>query len=246
MQTHHLIHLTHMGLLRISGDGAQKLLQGQLTCNLDDLKLGHLQLAAHCNPQGRVISLFHLFHEQNSYYLHLPRTLLPIAANALKKYAVFFKVTVEDASEEFMQLGCFDHPLPENALSFAFQEGAPRFLCLMPADSSVDAVSSNDWQLFEIRSKIPAIYAETSELFLPHELNLPALNAVSFNKGCYTGQEIIARMQYRGKLKKHLIDMTITADEPPKRGSDMAAAGQVVDVCQFDHNQYALLVLASI
>lgn len=201
-----------LGFLCVSGPDAKKLLQGQFTCDLDDVTEAQSQLGAHCNPQGRVISLFRLFLLNNHYYLQMPRELIPIAMNALKKYAVFFKVTLIDASDQPILL---THHIKNP----------------------------------DILLGIPAIYPETSGKYLPHELNLPNLNAVSFKKGCYTGQEIIARMHYRGKLKTHLYQATAYSEEIPTRGSDIyrenKPCGNVVDYYSLGSAHYHLLVIAS-
>jgi folate-binding Fe-S cluster repair protein YgfZ len=95
-----IINLRHLGHLCISGPDAKKFLQGQLTCNLDEITPTNSTLGAHCNPQGRVISLFRLFIFLDNYYLQMPREMIPIAQKALQKYAVFFKVKLSDASDE--------------------------------------------------------------------------------------------------------------------------------------------------
>lgn len=206
-----IVQFTHLGLLKIAGDGAKKLLQGQLTCHLDELSPTNSLLGAHCNPQGRIISLFRLFQLNDAYYLQMPRSLVPIAMAALKKYAVFFKVTLTDASDEFATV--------------------------TPPDN---------WHYSNIINKIPAIYPETTELFLPHELNLPELGAVSFTKGCYTGQEIIARMHYRGKTKNLLTAAEVKTNQTPKLGADIyhetGVAGTIVDVCEIAQHTFALLM----
>lgn len=171
--------LANAGLLKISGIDAKKFLQGQLTCHLDEVIDTKARLAAHCNPQGRIISLFHIFRQNDDYYLLMRREMIPIAMAALKKYAVFYKVTLIEES-----LG--KTPIPTIT--------TPSF---------------------------PAIYPETSGKFLPHELNLHLFNAISFDKGCYTGQEIIARMHYRGKLKTHLYQATVVSQLKPKPGTDV-------------------------
>jgi folate-binding protein YgfZ len=206
--------LSHLGLLKVTGKDAHKLLQGQLTCNLDDIGKTGL-LGAHCNPQGRVLSLFRITAADDSYYLEMPAELLPIALQALKKYAVFYKVELSDASTE----------LEQSALSF------------------------NDWKTSNIEAGIPAIYASTTGKLLPHEINLPDLNAVSFNKGCFTGQEIIARMHYRGQLKKRMYRARVSSKALPQPGADIYAAegpaGTIVDSCQEADGSYQLLVVAN-
>jgi len=239
-----LSDLSHRGLLQIVGDGAKKLLQGQFTCDLEQVTTTQSQLGAHCNPQGRVISFFRIFLYENDYFLSLPRAMVPIALAALQKYAVFFKVKLTDASDQLQQLGYFE-------VSQGFQQFIGRKEELQRIAASLkpaENVSIERWQLCTLRNLIPAIYPETTGKFLPHELNLPALKAVSFDKGCYTGQEIIARMEYRGKLKNHLYLATMTTDQPLARGQDIVCenttCGNIVDVCSLGYNNYELLVIA--
>lgn len=203
-----------LGLIAIRGNDAKKFLQGQLTCHMDEIS-NEFSLAAHCNPQGRVISLFQIMLIAETYYLQMPRTLIPIAIQALKKYAVFYKVTISDESEQAKSIGI-----------------------IIPID----------WKKRNIQAGIPAIYAATSEKFLPHEINLHQLNAISFNKGCYTGQEIIARMHYRGKLKKHMYHAHAVTALQLQPGADIFVekkpAGTIVDCVEVSYNHYEMLVIA--
>jgi len=179
-----------LAILQVSGSDAKKFLQGQLTYDIEKVS-SQPALAAHCNPQGRIISLFYLLQEENIYYLVLPETMLLIAQNFLKKFAVFFKVELSVATIN------------------------EKYLSLIP------------WQQ-RIQHNIPMIYPETSAKFLPHEINLQHLNALSFDKGCYTGQEIIARMHYRGKLKNHLYRMQMAKDVPLAPGLDIYLGERIV------------------
>jgi hypothetical protein len=201
---------TIFGLIKVAGADAGKLLQGQLTCDIQSLGDNQYQLAAHCNPQGRVISLFYIIHLNNAYYLLMPHNMLDITLSALKKYAVFYKSTLEDASQELTDV--------------LQQIGNPT--------------------LFDVKTGVPRIHPQTSGLFLPHDINLDQLNAISFDKGCYTGQEIIARMQYRGKLKKRMHSTVMTTTDAPQPGADHAI-GVIVDAMQYD-NQCIVLYIAPI
>ncbi|HEX4045207.1 MAG TPA: folate-binding protein YgfZ, partial [Gammaproteobacteria bacterium] len=201
------------GLLKVSGPDAQKLLQGQLTCDVTTISTERSSLGALCNPQGRVISLFHLFFWQDAYYLFMPRQLIPITLKTLKKYALFYQATLVDASDDFVLIGYTGMPSASVSDYLTIAISATRHLLIMtPAvaaildthELSMNTVSAAQWHYLNIRDKLPLIYPETSGQFLPHELQLPALNAISFEKGCYTGQEIIARMHYRGRLKTQL------------------------------------------
>lgn len=255
--------LSHLGLLSIAGKDAEKLLQGQLTCDLTEVCATQSRLGAHCNPQGRIISLFRLFNYQDQYYLQMPKELLPIAKAALQKYAVFYKVTIS-IDDTLQQAGYYadalrtrypELPLENNAaicindtLIIKIPGSVERYLLIGAHLDIENKIAESSWKMLDIRANIPAIYPETSEKFLPHEINLPLLNAVSFKKGCFTGQEIIARMEYRGKLKKHLYRAEVQSDDAPIRGADIftgkETGGKLVDFCQLSYHHYELLVIA--
>lgn len=111
--------------------------------------------------------------------------------------------------------------------------------------------TEHDWKIRNLCNNIPEIYPETSGKFLPHEINLPEINAVSFDKGCYTGQEIIARMHYRGKLKNHLYLVNINRKTLPLPGSpifylqnqEIKIGGTIVDSTQVGYNNYQALIV---
>lgn len=217
--------LSSLGLLCVGGDlDAKKLLQGQLTCNLEAINEEVPQLGALCNPQGRVISLFYLFLQQSNYYLLMPSLMVALTINSLKKYSVFYKkVSLTNASNEITLIHAIQEKIGIGA----------------------------DWQLKLIEAGIPMIYPETSEKFLPHELNLPALHAVSFEKGCYTGQEIIARMHYRGKLKTHLYQANIHSTDfllpgmPVfyKQDQMVKECGTLINAYLIGNNDYSVLLV---
>jgi len=328
----HIAYLSHLGCLKISGPDAKKLLQGQLTCNLDDITHTQSRIGAHCNPKGRMISLFRIFHSDHDYYLQMPRENITIALNALKKYAVFYKLELADVTDSLKILGYLgnhikqyiqdillniptnndnaiqhDHLLKtlikhdtffqhDNLLSTPMHHDSsqqdnllnipmnhndipqqdntialdhlliikipgniPRYEIITMTDdtnneitnklnqsklSSANSISPDIWESANIEAGLANIYPETSEKFLPHELNLHLLNGISFNKGCYTGQEIIARMHYRGNLKNKLIQTTIHSSIPPLRGEDLPGTKNiVVDYCKSRYNTYQLLIL---
>jgi folate-binding protein YgfZ len=265
-----VLDLSYLGLLKITGEDAKKFLQGQLTCNLDEISVSQTRLGAHCNPKGRIISLFRFFYFHDSFYLQMPREMISIAMQALKKYAVFFKVQLHDASDELICLGFIGDQLNQfiSALPKKSDESAEiddLFIINMSnkkiryaifgnivaisslwkkISSNIPLISSNQWKYEDIASKLAQIYPETSEKFLPHELDLHQHNGISFNKGCYTGQEIIARMHYRGKLKTQLQHILIKSDFSPERGKDLEQTqNTIVDFCKKDDNHYELLII---
>lgn len=254
-----LYQLVEMGILKVSGNDAKKFLQGQLTCNLDEITPTESRMGAHCNPQGRIISLFHLFLFQNAYYLLMPKSLIDIAMSALKKYALFYKVEVSNISNEWNCLGISGHlpALPETIYCLATMDSTRHILIGKASEIANIAAQINKqaaaehWKCLDIAQGIPHIYLETSGKFLPHEINLDKLNAVSFNKGCYTGQEIIARMHYRGKLKSHLYIGKLNNTHSLKPGEPIFClqdnharnVGTLVDACVNEQDEYQILLV---
>lgn len=221
-----LVNLNHYGLIHVSGADAQTFLQGQLTCDVRELSPNHLRLGAYCNLKGRIIVLFKLFANDSGYYLQCPINLLDKAITKLKQHAMFSKVSIEDKSTEYAKVGVVgDYEeikallsqgdllktatiLAVTGIEHQWEIIAPLSLIEPLWDSlseNADIKEAKYWKLLNIRAGIPEIEANTSEQFLPHYINLPALKAVSFTKGCYHGQEIIARMQYKATIKKHMI-----------------------------------------
>lgn len=186
----------NLSLIQIQGPEAEKFLQGQLTCDLTQSSDKQLMLGAHCNIKGRIESLFQIFKQDSSFYLLLPRSIASHALATLKKYSIFSK-NLE------LTLLDFDSTLVPVTLPEGF-----------------DA-----WRLAQIQQGLPTLFPETIGKFLPHDLNLPQLGAVSFNKGCYLGQEIVARMQHLGKPKRHMIQAQISG----KPGDEREDGSVIVD-----------------
>lgn len=214
--------LSGYSLLRISGGNAKAFLQGQLTCDLESILPGKSTLAAHCNPQGRIISLFYLALYKDDYYLLLPKTMLELTTKALKKYAVFFNVTIGDASDHFNIKGSDLIPQSDaDKIIIPVSPSHTRSYILEHHDHSqrhsIDF--ENQWKIKNITEKLPVIYPATSAKLLPQELDLETVGAVSYDKGCYTGQEIIARIHYRGNVKSGLYQAEIQSSVPVEAGA---------------------------
>lgn len=200
-----------LGVLAVAGPDAGKFLQGQLTCDVLALAPGQHSLGACCTPQGRMRALFRLLRRDEDFLLLMPRAVVPLLLDALKKYAVFFKAQLRDASPDFQIWGLLGGTVPAaTAVTELELEGPiPRRL-LLAATSAVlpplpgGSVAASHWATAEMLVGEATVYPETVEKLLPHHVNLPAVGGVSFSKGCYTGQEIVARMEYRGKIKTHL------------------------------------------
>ncbi len=253
--------LVHEGLLAVRGPEAGTFLQGQLTCNLQYLDASHSSPGARCTPKGRMLSSFRILPEGDGYLLAMAAELLEPQQADLKKYAVFSKAVLSDESPHWLRLGLYQAgaalaamglPLPEQDNQMTAIEGG--LLVRLSASrselwlkrSSAESLGSqlaarlpeaplNDWLLAQIRDGAGQVFGPTRELFVPQMINLQALGGVSFKKGCYAGQEIVARTQYLGKLKRRLYRLQLDSMEVPAPATALfspahpgGSAGEVV------------------
>ncbi|WP_460089574.1 CAF17-like 4Fe-4S cluster assembly/insertion protein YgfZ [Pseudomonas sp. H2_D10] len=267
--------LSHEGVLAVRGADAAKFLQGQLTCNLNYLSEAHASLGARCTQKGRMQSSFRILLQGDGVLLAMASELLEPQLADLKKYAVFSKSKLTDESPAWARFGVAngDHALSSLGLALpvetdsvvradaliALRVSPGRAELWVPAERA-DAVRSqlaahlqqaelNEWLLGQIRAGIGQVMAQTRELFIPQMLNLQAVGGVSFKKGCYTGQEIVARMQYLGKLKRRLYHLSLDATHMPEPGTPLfspshnSAIGEVVLAAKADQVIELLAVL---
>ncbi len=217
--------LAHIGLIRVKGADAKTFLQGQVTCDMNDVTETHSILGAYLNQKGRIIATFRISLWQDSYFLSLPIDALPLLLQSLNKYALFSKVVMSDVSTEFRVLGVTDLTPNASATLKVIKLAEDRFEVLATHDEinayytnlNTPEADANYWDTLDIDAGIPSIYQATLEQFLPHQINYDVLG-VSFKKGCYLGQEIVARMHYRGQAKQHLYKIEITGQVELKIG----------------------------
>ena len=267
--------LSHEGVLAVRGADAGKFLQGQLTCNLNYLSDSRASLGARCTQKGRMQSSFRILLEGDGVVLAMASELLEPQLADLKKYAVFSKSKLTDESAAWVRFGlehgdntltCLGLDLPaetdslvRNESLIAIRISPNRAELWAPADQA-DAIKArlsaalpeaelNQWLLGQIRAGIGQVMPSTRELFIPQMLNLQAVGGVSFKKGCYTGQEIVARMQYLGKLKRRLYRLSLDAADLPEPGTQLfapshnSAIGEVVLAAKAGQNIELLAVL---
>lgn len=252
--------LTHEGVLAVRGTDAGKFLQGQLTCNIDYLN-GRAGLGARCTPKGRMQSSFRILPQGDGFLLAMDRELVEPQLADLKKYAVFSRGTrLEDETSRWARFGLcgaedtlaeLGLTLPGEANSLAERDG---LLAVRLSDGRVELWAPAErgealreqltarlpqapldrWLLAQVRAGIGQVFAATRELFVPQMINLQALDGVSFRKGCYTGQEIVARMQYLGRLKRRMHRLVAPVAVAPAPGSPLfspvhgSSVGEVV------------------
>lgn len=216
--------IAHLGVVTVAGIDAAKFLQGQITCNINDITDIKSSLGAICNPKGRAITTFLLVKNANAFLMILPQELLASVKKRLQMYVLRSAVTLTDSSDELCLIGC-DSGLqsdddPEHCFATSRQENIivnfqSRSLIIARADHAQTFWSeqlklgfqpedSAQWRYLDIISGVPWLTAATSEEFIPQMLNLDKLGGISFNKGCYTGQEIVARTHYLGKAKREM------------------------------------------
>jgi folate-binding protein YgfZ len=237
--------LAHEGVLAVRGSDASKFLQGQLTCNLNYLDEHTASLGARCTQKGRMQSSFRILLQGDGCVLAMARGLLEAQLADLKKYAVFSKSKLTDESAAWVRFGLqhgdgalaalgLQLPLETDAVArhgalIAVRVSPARAELWAPAEHAENLAlrlaeqltqgSLDDWLLGQIRAGIGQVLEATRELFIPQMLNLQAIGGVSFKKGCYTGQEIVARMQYLGKLKRRLYHVRLPAQTRPEPGT---------------------------
>ncbi|KFE52593.1 YgfZ/GcvT domain-containing protein [Pseudomonas syringae] len=267
--------LSHEGVLAVRGVDASKFLQGQLTCNLDYLSDAKATLGARCTQKGRMQSSFRILLEGDGCLLAMASELIEPQLADLKKYAVFSKSKLSDESAAWLRFGLQDGDgalvslgldLPQDTDSvvrdndlIAIRVSPARAELWVRIEQAADIRSRlaaqlpegtlNDWLLGQIRAGIGQVVGATREEFIPQMLNLQAVGGVSFKKGCYTGQEIVARMQYLGKLKRRLYRLTLAQQSAPEPGAALfspvhaSAVGNVVLAARTQEGVELLAVL---
>lgn len=195
--------LDDLGVLTLQGPDARRFLQGQVSVDVLALPVGGQAPAGLHTPQGRVIALLQVcVVADDLLQLVLPAELAAPVAAHLGRYVLRAKVSVQDRSDSLRVLGVWRNHTPGMQV---VERAAP-----LPALSRTGA----DWRLARLQAGVPQVVTATSGHFVAQMLNLDLVGAVSFNKGCYTGQEVIARAHYRGRVKRRAQRFIATAAAP--------------------------------
>lgn len=232
VQSATLIALPELGVVSVKGVDAVSFLQSQLTNDVARLPPDRVQLSGYCTPKGRLLGTFHQWRTDDSVFLRMPREVIGSIVKRLSMFVLRAKAKVTDVSDAWSTYALLGEgtplltqaglALPDTPWTSALSDGtrvdrmlptpdgAPRFLITLPSDSKLHEssaaaqTSSNLWWLSEIEAAVPTIFAATQEKFVPQMINFEVLGGVDFKKGCYPGQEIVARSQYLGKLKRRM------------------------------------------
>ena len=235
----YITSLEYQGLLKVSGEDSEEFLQGQLTCDLEKLPSHNWVAGAACNTKGRVYSSFRILRTDHTFFMALQMGILPITQSTLQKYIPFYKAEMQDASSEYKRFGLWGNevralleesvgPLPkpgsvadfEKALILNLGGNLPRFEFWCPEvqnlpeglTSQLQEKDSVLWRELDHDHGIFMIDSGDVEQYTPEEAGMDVANFVSFEKGCYTGQEIVARMHYKGKGLKRLHQVSFTSE----------------------------------
>jgi tRNA-modifying protein YgfZ len=249
-----LTALAGLGVVRVRGPDAVKFLQGQLSNDVERLTGERSVLAGYHNPQGRTTALLRLLRwDADDILAVVPRELAPVVATRLSKYVLRAKVKIAEESGSWRVSGLVDGEATLPMRSESTSEGdlpnsvgsqmrtgdavfvrvagePPRWLIVSPAAGTFaladcDAGTEQAWRRFDVAAGQPQVYAATSEEFVAQMLNLDVLDAIAFDKGCYTGQEVIARAHYRGRVKRRM--QRFVSREPCQL--EPGASGQLAD-----------------
>ena len=279
------ISLAEYGAIALHGEEQSKYLQGQVTCDVNTLEDNNLLLGAHCDAKGKVFSVFRLINRQKTHLLLQPTASISQSLAELKKFGVFAKVTIEQTTDlafyaiagknatEVLHQQFVELP---NSLTPVLQVGTTtivylagklkRYLIIDEVtaaekiinDFSLAIYSQALWKLIEINEGFPLLAPKTVSSYVPQMLNLQAIHGISFTKGCYLGQETVARMQYLGKNKRALFSLksktanndsvTVQAGDiiEQQLGENWRKAGDILASYVSDNGTYYLqAVLAS-
>lgn len=244
-----IIPLSHYACLSVAGPDTHKFLQGQLSCDLQKLTPEQALAGALCTPKGRMVSNFYLqYRAADQVLLLLPGDTLPATQATLAKYIVFSKAEMQ-TGQSWCQIGIagpqaeaivnklFGGAATERLGSTSSDSGTAvcispqqkRYLVTLAAadlashwhtlSESARPANSNMWDYLDIDAGFGFVQEQTLEMFIPQMLNLQLTQGISFTKGCYTGQEIIARTHYRGNLKRRMYRATCVLNNAPEAGT---------------------------
>lgn len=223
------ILLPNFGLLRFSGADARQFLHGQLTCDVQALPAGRSTYGGYCSPKGRLLATFLLWHDADAYFMLLPADLTEPIRKRLAMYVLRAKVTVDDMTPA---LACIGVTGPQAAAQIAALGGSvpaalhaltihddvrviaipvQRYLVIAPRNRTTAAADVNAWNALDIAAGVPFITPPTQEQFVAQMVNLDLIGGLSYTKGCYPGQEIVARTHYLGRLKQRMFRCRVGA-----------------------------------
>ncbi len=266
------------GLLQFDGPDTQAFLQGQLTSDAAALTASNSQYSGYCTPKGRLLACLLLWQNNGAYRMMLPHELAERIRKRLSMYILRAKVKASDISDEHVLFGVAGagaaaaiatcagavpgttHEVTQSGDVSVLKLPVERYLLVAHTSAAStlesallkhEAASPETlWSQWDIAAGIPSVVAATQEQFVPQTVNFDAIGAVSFDKGCYPGQEIVARAHYLGKVKQRMVRARIEATEPPCAGDKLysmafgdQASGMIVNAASKDAGTHDVLAV---
>lgn len=252
-----IVKRAELGAIAARGADARAFLQAQLSNDVEGLGPGRGRLAAWCDAKGRVQALPWVIRRGEDYLLLLPKALVAPVLQRLRLFVLRSRVALRDTGDKLAVHGIFE-ALEGVEPGKVFRDGdrqylalpgpGSRYLAVAPPSLAPEAADAQAWRRAGILAGQPQIYPETQGRFVPQMLNLHWLGGIDFHKGCYPGQEVVARLQYRGKLTRRLFRGVLGAADTPEPGTPVTDAegkvqGEVVDAAPGSDGQDLLAVL---
>ena len=263
LESGHVVLLKQTGLLALEGEDAVSFIHGQLFNDIEHLGSSQARLAAYCNPQGRMLALFHAWKSSGKVWLTVPLDILPALQKRLQMYVLRAKVTLSDESGNMAILGIggekggealskWFETLPSEPFGKTENEfgvlvrvadafGFPRYLLTIAEkrlqvveselSSTLSVCDESGWTMGDIKAGVPQITLPVQDRFIPQMVNLEQAGGLSFKKGCYPGQEVIARSQYKGTVKRRMFHgmVELPFEDNPPIDVNMTAGANIVD-----------------
>ena len=242
-----LIQLNNRGLLKLTGSDSEAFLQAQLSNDISKLDNSSVQLNAYCQHQGKVLALFWVMRSGDDFLLSFPLDLLESIKSRLQMFVLMSDVDITDVTDQYLQIGVIDESQKD---SFTLNENLSLVLADSKNLSNFELTSQNYWDKACIDSFLPEVSIASTETYIPQMLNLDIDEVgVNFSKGCFPGQEVVARLHYLGKAKRRLF--AFKSDSPLSIGDTLycaesksaKASGSVVSQVKFGVEFYCLATL---
>ena len=248
------VRLDNRALIKIAGKDSESFLQSQLSNDVNKLDNSSIQLSAYCQHQGKILVLFWVMRLKDYFILSFPAELSERVASRLQMFVIMSDVVIEDISEQYNQIGLINE---SHSNAYSMNEGMS--LLIVSCGDLNKEIDHNDdeWKKACIDSQIPEVYLNTSEKLVPQMLNLDIDElGVSFSKGCYPGQEVVARLHYLGSAKRRLFSFRAdqemhvgdslfcaTSKNALARGNRYKGSGIVVSKVKYNSLFYCLATL---
>jgi folate-binding protein YgfZ len=273
--------LSQQGLISFSGDDAQTFLHNQLSCDVSALTATRSTYGAYCTPKGRMLASFLLWRSEQGFLMQLPSSLREPIQKQLSKFILRSKVKATDTSGDWTLIGVVGkdaaalvqrevgqapqglHEVAHTSDAMVIRLPGERFEIVAAKEKAFRIVEAlgvgtgktdpEYWEWLDIRAGVPTITPATQEAFVPQMVNLDLIGGVSFEKGCYPGQEIVARMHYRGTLKQRMFLANIAGTEKPRPGDRLyspdfgeQASGTIVNAARSPDGGFDTLAVIQI